>query len=249
MPFLVCENCNIYYEIHTTGELVELGNCKCGTKLRYFKSIEEYYEEIETSSLEEDEFFSYLYSSMESAVARIIIYCIQELSFPLGINKLIEVLRGSNTTFIIDYKIYPLDSYSSLSHLSKRRLTRYIQTLERRRILKTELVSKYNRPVISVTQEGMDFLKNDDNLSFRIYTKKSTDLMNGVDETLYRTLRQLRKDIAYERNIQAHRVCNNGSLLEMARQQPTNHDSMKAIKGIGKSFMKKYGDLFLNAII
>lgn len=56
MPILVCEYCNTYYEIHSKGELVELGNCKCGTKLRYFESIEEYYQEQETISPREDEF-------------------------------------------------------------------------------------------------------------------------------------------------------------------------------------------------
>lgn len=149
----------------------------------------------------------------------------------------------------MDYKIYQLNSYSRLSYLSKKRLTRYIQTLERRGILKTELVSKFNRPTISVTPEGMDFLKAEENLPSRIYTKKGLDLMNSVDETLYRTLRELRKNIAQKKGIQAYMICNNGTLLEMARRKPKNHDSMKEIKGVGKRFMEKYGDLFLNAII
>jgi hypothetical protein len=153
LPILVCEKCNTYYEIHSKGELMELGNCECGTKLQCFDSLEDYYNEIETTSDDEDEFFSYLLNTYESAVAKIILYCVHELPFHLGVHKLISVLRGGKASVIIDYKLNELNSSSSLSHFSAKRLTRYIETLERRGLLETELVTKFKRQPFPLHQK------------------------------------------------------------------------------------------------
>jgi ATP-dependent DNA helicase RecQ len=73
--------------------------------------------------------------------------------------------------------------------------------------------------------------------------------LQGVDKDLYDILRELRKRIAAKEDIQAYIVCKNEAILQMAKKKPTNYDSMMNIKGIGKKFMDKYGDLFLNVII
>lgn len=249
MPILVCNHCNTYFEIHSKGELVELGNCECGNKLKYFESIEDYYNEEESISESDDELFEYLINSYESAVVRIILYGINELPFPLGSNKFINVLRGGKASVIIDYNLNELNSYSSLSHFSAKRLNRYIDTMERRGLIEKELVTKFKRPTLSITEKGFKYLSLDENLPFRIYRRKSKNLMKDVDKNLYDILRDLRKKIAKKEDIQAYLVCNNEVLLLMAKEMPTNYDSLLSIKGVGNKFMAKYGDLFLNTII
>lgn len=248
LPVLVCENCNTYFEIHSKGEIVELGTCECGTKLKYYDSLEDYLNEQENVSNDEDYLFYHLINSSESSIARIILYSINELPFPMDPNELVGYLRGSKSSLIIDYQLNKLNSYSCLSYFSKKRLNRYINTLERWGILETKFKPKINKETIILTGKGKDFLLNNENLSFKIYGRKSADFMKGVDKSLFDILRELRKRIAQEQDIQAYKVCNNESLLLMAKKKPKSYDSMKKIKGIGKRFMEKYGDLFLNLI-
>lgn len=42
MPILVCDNCNIYYEISKKEELKDLNTCKCGNRLKYYNSVDDY---------------------------------------------------------------------------------------------------------------------------------------------------------------------------------------------------------------
>jgi len=46
MHYLICSNCDIYYEIEENFDLDSLNNCeKCGAKLKKYKSLDEYYNE------------------------------------------------------------------------------------------------------------------------------------------------------------------------------------------------------------
>ena len=49
--------------------------------------------------------------SYEQSLVKIILCCISELPFQFGKNKLIRVLTGSKSSFVIDYEIYKLEVY------------------------------------------------------------------------------------------------------------------------------------------
>ena len=42
MPYLICDKCNLYYEIEDKHELNDFHTCECGNELQYFNTIEEY---------------------------------------------------------------------------------------------------------------------------------------------------------------------------------------------------------------
>lgn len=249
MPYLICENCDIYYEIHTKNEMPD--TCECGNRLKYYDFLEEYLQKrgkIKKPAKNEEE-FSKLLNNYETAVSRIILYCVTEFPFSLGINKTIQVLRGSKSSFIIDYTLNKLESYSIFPNFTKKRLERYIRTLIHQGFLKINYVSQFhNMPTLSLTDRGSDFLKGNKNLEVTIYGKNTVDYMQGVDKNLYNALRNLRKEIAREIEMSAYIVCSNEPLLEMARQKPTDYDSLIKIRGIGKRFIENYGERFLTVI-
>ncbi len=45
MPILICDKCNIYYEVDSIEDISKIGTCKCGNTLKYYDSIEEYMNE------------------------------------------------------------------------------------------------------------------------------------------------------------------------------------------------------------
>lgn len=42
MPYLICNKCNLYYEIEKRSEMKDFHTCECGNELKYYESIEEY---------------------------------------------------------------------------------------------------------------------------------------------------------------------------------------------------------------
>lgn len=45
MPYLICDKCNVYYEIENQQEINDFHVCRCGNELQYYETIEEYMNE------------------------------------------------------------------------------------------------------------------------------------------------------------------------------------------------------------
>ena len=42
MPYLICDKCNVSYEIENKNEMNDFHTCECGNELKYYNTIEEY---------------------------------------------------------------------------------------------------------------------------------------------------------------------------------------------------------------
>jgi hypothetical protein len=52
MPYLICNKCNVYYDIEDKSEMNDFHTCECGNELQYFNTMEEYmYGEPENSDI------------------------------------------------------------------------------------------------------------------------------------------------------------------------------------------------------
>lgn len=117
----------------------------------------------------------------ENAVGKIILYCIAELPFSLGIRKTISVLKGSKSSFIIDHDLHNLETYSAFPTFAGEQLRTIIGALIKLKLLEVEFVSKYeNMPVLKITPKGRDFIggKYETNVSFT----KSLLSIRGIGE-------------------------------------------------------------------
>lgn len=248
MPYLICKNCNIYHEVKSLKN-DDFGNCECGALFEYYDSMEEYlYGEGKVKPSKQDEIIDELINSYESTIARIILYSLNEMPFSLNVSKTINVLRGSKAAFITNSGLNMLSTYSIFYYFSRKKLKRFIESLIENKLIERTSVSQYQKSVISLTKKGDEFLLNDEPIKLDVIIKKNKNLMDGVDEELYRSLRYLRNDIANDIACPVYWVCNNGPLLKMARSKPKDYDSMISIRGIGKRFMEKYGEEFLKII-
>ncbi|MCH5597090.1 RQC domain-containing protein [Niabella ginsengisoli] len=102
---------------------------------------------------------STILSDYELTLTKIILYCISELPFPLGIRKTISVLKGTKSTFAINNKLQHLVTFSLLSSFSKTQLITIIEALILAELIKIENVSVYgNMPVLKLTEKGSNCL-------------------------------------------------------------------------------------------
>mgnify|MGYP000353785066 CR=1 FL=1 len=68
------------------------------------------------------------------------------------------------------------------------------------------------------------------------------------DEMLFHHLRQLRKNVADERDVPAYVVFSDVALRQMAREYPANEREFMQISGVGSRKLQEFGTVFLNAI-
>jgi len=71
----------------------------------------------------------------------------------------------------------------------------------------------------------------------------------SVNESLFQRLRQLRKQIADEKNIPPYIIFHDKTLKEMASKMPTSWQDLSMIFGMGEAKLKQYGPRFLKEIV
>jgi len=188
----------------------------------------------------------------ESAVCRIILYCVAELPFHLGINKTISVLKGSKSTFIIDYGLNNLDTYSVLPMFTGKQLSAIIGTLIESELLEVEFISEYeNMPILKITAKGRDFLVGKFEVSvhfLEILMDRSIPEFDEVETELFDRLTELRKEIAQERDVPAFMICGDIILRRLTKEKPIDTVSLLSVHGIGEKFSESYGDKFIDVI-
>ena len=55
MPYLICNKCEIFYEIDSDFNFSDLNTCqKCGENLKYYENFDEYYKETNLNSIGEN---------------------------------------------------------------------------------------------------------------------------------------------------------------------------------------------------
>lgn len=192
----------------------------------------------------------------EHAVAKIVLHAVQELPFSLGMNKLLSLLRGSKSSFVIEYKLYELESFCSLSHFSRPQLVVVIQFLIKDEFLEVASDAETgNRPVIKLTEKGVQFLEGQTNEKDQFLVPFLNELMDKEiphlepeEQEVFEKLRQLRKSMATEKKLPPYCICQDEVLRGIAIAKPTNIAALAGVKGVGDRFASEYGEKFLNEI-
>lgn len=191
-------------------------------------------------------------SDYEIAIIKIILYCLTELPFPLGINKTISVLKGTKSTFVIDHQLNKLSTFSVLSSFSKEQLSSIINILIELGLIIVENISIYNNmPIIKITDTGKKYLTDNTEIQIQIIdtlTDKDITEFSKQEYDLFIELRELRRRLAQQNNLPAYTVCSDQVLREITIHKPIEEQQLLKIKGVGEKFIDKYGSLFIETI-
>jgi ATP-dependent DNA helicase RecQ len=193
-----------------------------------------------------------LIQDYESVVCKIVLFCITELPFPLGIKKTISVLKGSKSTFIIDHGLHGLATYSTFPTFTREQLRTIIEALIKSGLVEIEFVSNYeNMPTLKITAKGQDFItgKYETKVQFlEDFVYRNIPEFDDFEKELFDELRKLRREIAQQRDIPAFMICGDITLRELTKQKPTDAVSLLSVHGIGEKIAQNYGDKFIEAI-
>jgi ATP-dependent DNA helicase RecQ len=196
---------------------------------------------------------SQILQDYERSLARVVLLCIAETPISLGVSKIVGILRGSKSSFIMERNLHRLSTYGVLPTFSKESIEAIIAALITQRFVEIKLVSEYeNLPVLRITPKGKDFLSGKINQIEASFLDKLVDKtvieLDEDGERLFDALRQIRFKIANAKGVPAYMICSDATLRDMAKSKPLTPHALLAIHGVGSKFVENYGETFLNII-
>jgi ATP-dependent DNA helicase RecQ len=111
-----------------------------------------------------------------------------------------------------------------------------------------------------VTEKGENLLRGQDGIRLRAETATErlarirspsgayASELDGDDEAVFQRLRALRLEISRDEGIAAYMVFPDRTLIDMAREKPSDLDALARINGVGSRKLEAYGEAFLEVL-
>ncbi|PZR77309.1 MAG: DNA helicase RecQ [Chthoniobacterales bacterium] len=177
------------------------------------------------------------------------VYRVQRKSgFGFGLNHIIEVLTGAKTEAVRQRGHDGLSTYG-IGREVKREAWQAIG----RELLRMELLEAApgKFATLGLTRSGMEALRQRSSITLTkppdvaAKTKGTRAGAIECDETLFARLRDLRRQLADERNVPAYVIFSDVALREMARSYPPTPAEFRRIPGVGEQKLKDFAEPFL----
>jgi len=184
--------------------------------------------------------------------ARMLLSTIYRTAQNFGKAHIVDILRGSKNTKVLDNRHEKLSVYGIGSEISKASWGLIIDKLfevkalrrgEFRQLVLTEFGADVLKGKLKVSAEEEIFQKRDKKVSL---AKKETSFEHKDEH--FETLRELRKSIADEAGVPPYIVFSDKTLKEMAGALPQDEVSFLDINGVGQVKLERYGKQFLEQI-
>lgn len=185
--------------------------------------------------------------------AKKILSCIKRMHERFGLSMVADVLKGSKTTKIRDFKFDQLSTYGIMSEYSKETIKEIISFLVSEGYINC-VGDKY--PVLSLDASSSDILFGDKEIFIKRKIEKAKEKRSsssaGIDieynHELFAILSNVRKNLAQELNVPPFIVFADTSLIQMCIIYPTSLAELDLISGVGKYKADNYGKYFINEI-
>ena len=174
----------------------------------------------------------------------------QKNGFGVGLNHVVEVLTGADTEKIRKWDHAQLSTYGIGKEHSRPEWAAIGRELVRLGFLR-QTTEKFS--VLELTDAGGAALKERRKITLTKPAVVPETKVHHVgeiscDEVLFDRLRQLRKQLADERDVPAYIVFSDVSLRQMARNYPASESDFARISGVGEKKLREFGEIFLGEI-
>lgn len=189
-------------------------------------------------------------------VAQKILSCFVRLEQRYGRDYTALVLTGSQDKRILENRHDQLSTYGLLSEHSHRAVCHWIEQLVSQDC--AERYGEYNQ--LQVTELGRQVLRGEhtprllqpapDSGTSSGKSSRKTDPASweGVDRELFEVLRELRKQLAEEKQVPAYIVFGDATLRDLAKRRPSTQEGFLKTHGIGQKKWADYGAQFLQCL-
>jgi ATP-dependent DNA helicase RecQ len=178
----------------------------------------------------------------------------------VAMGMLIDILRGSNNRKIIENNYHNLKTFGVGKDLKYEEWADYLQQMLNSGVMdiaydeghsyklnnRSNAILHENVKVQLVRYEAYDVKNARKVEEEKVSSKPKREL---IKDALFEKLRQLRKELADERDIPAFVVFSDATLSDMAQKKPINKAQMLAVSGVGELKFNQYGESFIEAVI
>jgi ATP-dependent DNA helicase RecQ len=195
------------------------------------------------------------HAELEDAVvtSQKILSCVARVRESFGARHVAEVLKGAKHAKILQHGHDQLSTHGLLAAYHLNDIGDWIDQL----IMQGFLVREGEWQVLRLTEAGRRLMRGDDHV--RLSAPRAVDKpkkakrtasgaaveLAGPEEQLFQALRAWRREIASERGVPPYVILTDATLIELARERPASHVSLMAIKGIGESKARSFGEQLL----
>jgi ATP-dependent DNA helicase RecQ len=173
--------------------------------------------------------------------------CVKRTGEMFGSHHIIDVLRGSENSKVLDFGHQKLRTYGIGKELSKEEWLHLSRQLLAQGLLKKTLP----HGSLKLTAKADAVLYKGEKVHAAIQREKistSPSVPVQYNQALFDLLRQKRKELADQQNIPPYAVFPDRTLIEMASSCPRSLESLRRVHGVGEVKLKHYGSLFLQCI-
>ena len=192
-------------------------------------------------------------------IAQKALSAVYRLKESVGLNMLIDVLRGSQRRDIFLNNYHLIKTYGKGKDLSFEQWRNYLRQLinlgylemapDEKMVLK--LTPASNRVLFEKEQvQLVDMQTAREHLAREKAAAKARQKSprQRARNQLFEHLRELRMKLAREKNVPPYVIFSDASLEEMAAKAPTSLEAFANISGVGEMKLKTYGPVFVQAI-
>ncbi|MGL5675222.1 MAG: DNA helicase RecQ [Cellulosilyticaceae bacterium] len=181
--------------------------------------------------------------------AQKILSCIKRMGERFGSGMVVDVLKGSNTQKIRQFRFDTLSTYGLMADYTKEVIKEMMSFLIAEKYIGLE-GGEY--PTLALTPRAYGVLKGQEEVWMRLMIQKeqvaTTEVTLPIDEVLLSLLSRLRKEMADEQHVPPFMVFSDATLYEMATYFPTTEEEMLRVSGVGQMKYEKYGQRLEKAI-
>ncbi len=189
-----------------------------------------------------------------TVIAQKALSAVYRLKGQVGMNVLIDVLRGSQKKSIYEKGYQNIKTFGAGRDMSNFEWQFFITQLINTGYLEVDYVDRMN---LKLTEASMPVLfQNQEVPLVKFVPKKKKEkapkyqpVERSPEEELFEVLRQLRRSIAQERGIPPYLIFSDATLHEMVRMQPMTDDHMLQVSGVSQRKLHLFGNQFKEAIL
>ena len=189
-------------------------------------------------------------------ITRKALSAIYRLKSNVGIQMLIDVLRGSSRFDLIASGFDKIKTYGVGKDISQENWHHYLLQMLNLGLID---VAYDNNNKLSLTKIGKEVLLGEKQVKFVTLesieerakiqaTEPKKNKRETAEEELFELLRELRRSIAKKLEIPPYIVFNDKTLDEMTQNMPITEEQMKKITGVGDKKFASYGQQFIDEI-
>jgi ATP-dependent DNA helicase RecQ len=187
-------------------------------------------------------------------IAQKILSCVARVRESFGVGHVTDVLVGSQNAKVKKYGHDRLTTHGLLREHGEAQTRAWIDELIDQKCLTVQRNETFS--LLKLTPASWEVMRGQREVRLTKApkaerarkSKADTVSWEGVDRELFDALRELRRQIAEEKQVPPYVVFSDATLRELARSRPSTPERMRLVYGVGEMKLREFGERFLERI-